>query len=257
MGVDLAGTTLLDAVAVGKHLLLRFDDGRTLHAHLGMDGSFTVGPRSRLAEWRRRLELRFDDGWLTGEDLADVGVVATADEPSLVGHLGPDLLDDDRPLDLGDAAARLGRLPDRPLAAALLDQRNVAGFGNVFAVELPFLAGLSPFQPVGLVDDLAALVGTGQALIRDSADRGLRNTTGRRLHVAEHWVYGRAGRPCPLCATTVEGRDERSSPWRRITAWCPTCQPLGDTRMTVDVVRIRRLLALHPARRHPAFPAGS
>lgn len=250
VGVDLAGTTLLSAEAVGKHLLIRFDDGRTLHAHLMMDGRWTVGPASREPEWRRRVELWFEDGRLTGIDVPVLGVVATVNEAQVVGHLGPDLCGTVVP-DPVTLAARLQREPDVALAAALLDQRNVAGFGNVYAVELPFIVGVAPIQPVGAIEQLEGLLQIGTPMIRMHARQGPRNTTGRRLATADHFVYGR--RSCPVCATPLEHRDERSSPWGRITAWCPVCQRVESPRR-VDVVRARRLLALHPVRRDPLFP---
>ena len=141
VGLDLAGATLIGADAHGKHLLIRFDDGRTLYAHLRIDGSFVVGPAARVPEWRRRVELWMEDGRLTGVDVPILGVVATANEASVVGHLGPDLCGPDLP-DLGSVVARMVDSPEEPLAGALLDQRNVAGFGNVYAVELPFIVGV-------------------------------------------------------------------------------------------------------------------
>ena len=92
VGVDLTGAVLLGADAHGKHLLIRFDDGRTLHAHLRMDGSWRVGPAATEPEWRRRIELWLDDGRLTGLDLPVVGVLRTDREGTVVGHLGPDVL---------------------------------------------------------------------------------------------------------------------------------------------------------------------
>src|SRR5687767_1470956 len=91
VGLDLSGRHLVDADAVGKHLLVRFDDGRTLHAHLRMDGSFTVGPASQEHEWHRRVELWMETGRLTAIDVPVLEIVATAAEDSVVGHLGPDL----------------------------------------------------------------------------------------------------------------------------------------------------------------------
>src|SRR4029079_11687526 len=120
VGVDLTGTVLQGADAHGKHLLIRFDDGRTLHAHLRMDGSWRVGPAATEPEWRRRIELWLEDGRLTGLDLLVVGVLRTDREDSVVGHLGPALCGPEPP-DLGAALDRLSEVPDRPLAAALLD----------------------------------------------------------------------------------------------------------------------------------------
>jgi formamidopyrimidine-DNA glycosylase len=254
VGLDLTGTTLLGADAVGKHLLLRFDDGRTVHAHLRMDGSFVVGRRADVAVMRRRLELTFPDGLLTAVDVPILGVVATAAEESVVGHLGPDVCGPEPP-DLDDIVARLTHQPSVPLAAALLDQRLVAGFGNVYAVEVPFIAGVSPNQPVDTVSGLVDLVDVAVALIRHTMRGGPRNTTGRRLGAPEHWVYGKRGRPCPLCGTRLDGWTDRDSPWRRVSMWCPRCQPAVADR-AVDTARVDRLLALHPARRGFTRPRG-
>jgi endonuclease-8 len=252
VGVDLTGAVLTGADARGKHLLVRFDDGRTLHAHLRMDGSWRVGPAPTEPEWRRRIELWFGDGRLTGLDLPVVGVVATTDEGRIVGHLGPDLCGP-QPPDLAEVLDRLAEAAAEPISGALLDQRIVAGFGNVYAVELPFIVGVAPQQPVGTIAGLDGLLGLGTAVIRTNAARGPQNTTGRRLATDDRWIYGRRGGRCPLCATVLDGLDERHSPWRRVSVWCPSCQPLTTAR-AVDLVRARRLLALHPARREPTFP---
>lgn len=248
--LDLSGVSLIEADAVGKWLLLRFDDGRTVYGHLRMDGRWDLGRRSSAPEWRRRLEVEFESGWMTAVDMPLIGVVATADEDDVVGHLGPDLCGPAVP-DIDDIVGRLGRDPDRPLAGALLDQRNVAGFGNVYAVEVPFICGISPFQPVGSVEHLDLVVRAGSALIRTNAERGPQNTTGRRLRDSHHWVYGRRRQPCPWCSTTLLGMGEDATPWQRVTTWCPSCQPDVESRH-VDLARIERALALHPARRR--FP---
>lgn len=247
VGVDLAGAVLTGAEAVGKHLLVRFDDGRTLHAHLRMDGRFVVGPAASQPAFHRRVELWLEDGRLTAVDVPILGVLRTADEVSLVGHLGPDLCGAEPP-DLDEITERLTADPDVPLAGALLDQRNVAGFGNVYVVELPFLVGVSPNQPMGALAGVRDLVAIGSALIRVNTVRGQRNTTGRNLQRPDHWIYGRWGRPCPICGTKLDGWAERDSPWRRVSGWCPTCQVIAD-EPAVDVARARKLLALHPARR--------
>lgn len=255
VGVDFSGSTLVDADALGKHLLIRFDDGRTLHAHLRMTGSWTVGRVATEPAWRRRIEMWMEDGRLTGVDVPILGVVPTAKEDTLVGHLGPDLCAAEPP-DIDEVTDRLRRDVGVALSAALLDQRNVAGFGNLYAVELPFVVGVSPNQPVGTVDGLEGLVGIGTAMIRTNASRGPQNTTGRRLATDDHWIYPRRGRPCPLCGTRLAGWTEYESPWRRVSTWCPECQPVDDRR-AVDLTRARRLLALHPARREPSFPAAA
>ncbi len=120
--------------------------------------------------------------------------------------------------------------PEQPLGAALLDQRNAAGFGNVYAVELPFIAGISPHQPVGSIDGLGDLVAVGAAVIRTNAERGPQNTTGRRLHAADHWIYAKRGRPARCAAPCSTAASDRESPWGRVTVWCPACQPLEPRR---------------------------
>jgi len=254
VGLDLVGAEMVGADAFGKHLFVRFrrpaGELLSLHAHLLMDGRFVVGPASKEPEWRRRIELWFADGRLTGLDVPLLGMVPTAREHELIDHLGPDLCGPTAP-DPEVVAARLQHDPEVPLAAALLDQRNVAGFGNVYAVELPFVVGLSPNQPVGGIDGLEGLLAIGTPMIRRHAVSGPRNTTGRRLGTADHFVYGRQS--CPVCATVLRHWNDRDSPWGRVSAWCPTCQRL-EPRRSVDLVRARRLLALHPVRRDPLFP---
>ena len=225
--VDFTGAVLTGADAVGKHLLIRFDDGRTLYAHLRLTGSFVVGRAATEPTWRRRVELWMEDGRLTGVDVPMLGVVATADEDRIVGHLGPDLCGPEPP-DLDDVTARLRREPDAPLAGALLDQRNVAGFGNLYAIELPFLVGVSPNQPVGSVDGLRDLVGIGTALIRTNAARVRRTrpaavspprTTGSTPGAGGH---ARCAGPGSMAGTTATARGSAcrrgalgASRWRR------------------------------------------
>ena len=251
--VELRDRVVQDADAYGKHLFVRFDDGRSLHAHLLMTGSFDIGSPSREPQWKRRVELWLDNGRLTGISVPLLDVIATADEHTITDPLGPDLCATAGPPDIQAVTTRLAREAAAPIAGALLDQRNVAGFGNLYAIEVPFIAGVSPNQPVGTIEGLEHLVGVGTALIRTNAERGPQNTTGRRLPTADQWIYGRRGRPCPLCATTLDGWEERESPWRRVSVWCPSCQRLGATS-TVDTERITKLLALHPARRQLSFP---
>ena len=168
---DLSGRTVVEHATHGKHLLTRFSGGVTLHSHLRMDGEWSVtGPGKRLP--RRlmpdvRLVLGLDDGrtaW--GLRLHDLELVATHDEASIVGHLGPDPLRDD--WDAEEAVARLRARPDTPLVTALLDQTLMAGLGNLWANELAFLTGVSPWTPVGEVD-VDRLVARAATALRHSA----------------------------------------------------------------------------------------
>ena len=155
--LDLAGQPVVATLARGKHLLTRIGDDLTLHTHLKMEGSWHLyRPGS---PWRRpaheaRVVLRTEEWTAVGFALGVVEVVPRNDEDTVVGHLGPDLLGPD--WDEDEAAAAAARRPHRPVADAILDQRNLAGLGNLYKNELCFLAGVHPRLPVGEVPDLPA-----------------------------------------------------------------------------------------------------
>ena len=226
---NLAGHTVLEHDTHGKHLLTRFSGGLTLHTHMKMHGSWTV---SQAGRWLPkavmpdvRVVLRTDEPAAYGVSLPLVELLATADEHAAVGYLGPDPLRED--WDLDEAARRVEAVPGRPLVVVLQDQRCVAGFGNLWANELCFLRGHSPWTPVGDVD-VPALLELGARALRHSATvpGAMQVTTGVRRKGEQHWVAGRAGRPCPRCGTTVQVVAEvRADPERRRTWWCPSCQP--------------------------------
>ncbi|RST23118.1 DNA glycosylase, partial [Streptomyces sp. WAC04770] len=148
---DLSGRTVLDVTARGKHLLTRVEGGLTLHSHLRMDGAWRVyAPGER---WRGgpghqiRAVLANTEHTAVGYRLPVLELLRTSEESKAVGHLGPDLLGPD--WDPGLAVERLAAAPDRPLGEALLDQRNLAGIGNVYKCELCSLARVTPWLPVG------------------------------------------------------------------------------------------------------------
>ncbi len=227
---DLAGRTVLENATHGKHLLTRLDGDLTLHTHLRMQGSWTVTrPGKRLPSRLMpdvRVLLETEAGHTAyGIDLPVVDLVATSREAEVVGHLGPDPLRED--WDLDEAVRRLAADPARPLAAALLDQRLVAGLGNLWANELCFLVGRSPWTPVGEVDVRAALRLAARALRHSAHVRdAYQVTTGNTRRGEQHWVAGRQRRPCLRCGTEVRMVDEvPNDPDRRRTWWCPSCQP--------------------------------
>jgi endonuclease-8 len=225
-GADLAGQTLTGWAPRGKHLLLRTDGGWTVHSHLRMSGRWTVlGPGKRLppdVAADLRIALRLDDGrTLAGIALPVLDVLRTADEQRVVGHLGPDLLA--AGFDAAAAAARLGAVPQRAALVALLDQRTVAGLGNMWAQELLFLARISPWRPVAGIDDAAALLTRARDLLQDAVARNpSQNTTGRVR--PRHFVYGRPRRPCLRCGAPVAFAPAERTPHGRETWWCPACQ---------------------------------
>ena len=118
---------------------------------------------------------------------------------------------------------RLGA-DSRSIHVALLDQRNVAGFGNEYAAELLFLRGILPTTPTPEVD-VAALIDLGARTIRANRDRADRTFTGVNRSGQTTWVYGRANRPCRRCGTLIRRGAQGADPTReRVTFWCPSCQ---------------------------------
>ncbi len=228
--VDLSGRTVLEHATHGKHLLTRFSEGVTLHTHLRMQGSWSVVGAGKQLPSRLmgdvRVVLATDAGPTAyGVLLPVVEVLATEREADVVGHLGPDPLRED--WDPAEAVRRLSQDPGRPLAAALLDQRLMAGLGNLWVNELCFLRGHSPWTPVGDVD-VTAVVRLGARALRTSAHTpaAFQVTTGNTRRGEQHWVSGRAGRPCLRCRTGIRVVDEvTGDPEQRRTWWCPTCQP--------------------------------
>jgi endonuclease-8 len=222
--VDLTGETVHAVVSRGKHLLMRVGEF-TLHSHLKMEGSwhlYAPGARWRRPAWSARAILATEQYTAVGFELGKFEVIRTADEDSVVGYLGPDLLGPDWNADA--AVANLRRDPERPIGLALLDQRNLAGFGNVYRCELCFLRGVLPTTPVAEVNDLERMVALGKKLIEANKDRVERTTTGR-LRGDTDWVYGREGRPCLRCGTPIASGELGDTLLQlRVTFWCPHCQ---------------------------------
>jgi endonuclease-8 len=222
---DLSGRAVTEAVSRGKHLLIRVAGGLTVHTHLRMDGSWRVrpaaGPPPRGHHVRLVLENRV---WRAiGYRLGVVELLATRAEHTVVGHLGPDLLGPD--WDPAEAVRRLAADPARPIGEALLDQRNLAGIGNLYKAEVLFLRGVSPWRPAGEVAALDAMVGLARRLLDANKERFGQVTTGVRRPGEETWVYGRAGRPCRRCGTTILAADQGGDATERVTFWCARCQP--------------------------------
>ena len=228
----LIGSTVTEVEAYGKHLLIRFDSGLELRSHLGMNGSwhrYRPGERWRRAPSRAHLVLEVPNAVAVLFDAAAVELYETRIEhlhPVLTA-LGPDLLADD--FDATEAVRRLSgtRRASLTIAEALLDQRALAGIGNVYKNETLFLERVDPFAQTGEQDaaTLERLVITARRLMRANTGTHVRDTIGgdRPRGPRERlWVYGRAGRPCRRCGTLIESRRHGDLP--RITYWCPACQ---------------------------------
>lgn len=224
--VDLAGRQVLEVAPRGKHLLTRIEGGLTLHSHLRMDGSWHLyAPGER---WRGgpphqvRAVLETAERTAVGYRLPVLALLPTAEEQDVVGHLGPDLLGPG-----WDPAAALERLaagPGRPVGEALLDQRNLAGIGNVYVAELCFLRGVTPWTPYGEVAAPERLVALAKRLLEANKARPGHITTGDTRRGRTHWVYDRAHRPCLRCGTQVRTGEHGAPEQARVAYWCPRCQ---------------------------------
>jgi len=217
--VDLIGNTVDEVISRGKHLFIRVG-AASIHSHLKMDGSWRVGAKGtpQRQAHKIRIILETADIQALGIDLGVLEILDRDNDMDAVAHLGPDLLGDD--WDPERAAANLTQDPDRPIAQALLDQRNLAGVGNVYANELCFLFGRLPISPVSSLTDPLRTVKQAQKMLWANRTRTNRTTTGNSRRGQELWVYGRAGEPCRRCGTPIS-RDEDTE---RVTYWCPSCQ---------------------------------
>lgn len=228
---DLTGAGVREVLARGKHILTRLDSGLTLHSHLRMDGSWFItqsGQRPRRHPEHMIRVLLGNAEWLaTGYRIHDLRLVSTADEAQLVGHLGPDLLGPD--WDAAEAVRRLLQRPDTAIGEALLDQRSLAGIGNLYKCETLFLERTEPWTRAGDVRDMGAVVATAHRLIRANRDHPEQSTTGLTGRGTEHWVYQRAGEPCRRCRTPIRSAEQGLQPRQRTTYWCPTCQPAAGS----------------------------
>jgi endonuclease-8 len=231
-----AGRMVESVSARGKHLLMAFSGDLILRTHMRMQGSWHIyrpGERWQRPARDMRILIQTTDfvavgfnvpvaEWLTGRDLG---------RHRELSALGPDLLAPT--FDTADALQRMRSHGNDAIADALLNQRIVAGIGNAFKSEILFIAGVDPFQPVGALsdDDLMRILSESRKQLRSSVlDRSqtLSPVSGRRTTRsldprARLWVYGRGGKPCRTCGTSIRAR--KTGLDARLTYWCPRCQP--------------------------------
>ncbi len=239
------GATVTAVEAAGKNLLVRFSNGLELRTHLRMHGSwhrYRPGEAWRRPAIRAVLVLEVPGSVVVCFDAPVVELLETRAQglhPPLAA-LGPDATAD--AFDRAEAIRRLGEpvRAGRSIAEALLDQRALAGIGNVYKSEVLYIERVDPLALAGMLDEatLGCLVDRARALLLANRGSAVRVTTGPAgggaspaatrgagpaVRTARHWVYGRAGRPCRRCGTLVQSRRHGELP--RTTYWCPRCQP--------------------------------
>ncbi|WP_425862702.1 DNA-formamidopyrimidine glycosylase family protein [Arthrobacter sp. TWP1-1] len=232
--VDFSGQRVTSVQSRGKHLLI-FVGGHVIHSHLSMEGHWDIYPSpagGRPARWRRpaftaRVVLQTELATAVGFSLGKLEVLPEALVGDAVGHLGPDLLGPD--WDAEEALRRLLAEPGRTIGVALLDQRNLAGIGNIYRNELCFLGGVHPATAVRDVPELPRMIGLAKRLLEANKDRAARSTTGGPARgEAASWVYGLARKPCKRCGSLIR-HDTLGDPAfpthaPRDIYWCPHCQ---------------------------------
>lgn len=226
----LAGRNIERVYAAGKHLLVQFSGDLYLRTHMRMHGSWHLyrqGERWRRPHDQMRVVIETPDFVAVGFTIP-VAELLTARElerqPDLQ-KIGPDLLAPT--FDAGEAKRRIRERGELEIADALLNQRVLAGIGNVFKSEILFVAGVNPFAAVASLDDatLDRILAHARRLLVSNIGEGapsVRATTGRLDPRYQLWVYGRAGKPCLRCGATI-GRTKQG-PDARSTYWCPSCQ---------------------------------
>jgi len=231
----LVGDTVTAVEARGKHLLIRLGSGRVLHSHMRMTGSWHVYPSGqawRLPAWRARVVLEAGPRTAVCFDAPVVELLGAGVERVHPGlrQLGPDVLVE--PFDVADLLRRAaGRPAATTVGELLVDQRVVAGIGNIWRCEALFLGGLHPWRPLSSLEGavVADVVARAAALMAAAVGPApVRAGPGAadRLPAGQRWVYRRAGRPCRRCATLVRSaRLGSSEVLVRTVYWCPSCQP--------------------------------
>lgn len=238
--IPLAGRTIESVSSAGKWNLIRFSGDLILLTHMGMNGSWHLyRPAER---WQRpkndmRIVIETADFVAVGFNvpLAEFHTEESLRRKPELRELGEDLLSKD--FDTESALQKLRSLADEEIGIALLNQRVMAGIGNVYKSEICFACKVNPFTRIQSLNDaqLRCLVETAhkflKANVREESGRGIvtytgfRRTTGRHNPAERLWVYGRRGSPCRQCGAKIEARKDKLD--ARVAFWCPNCQPLA------------------------------
>lgn len=224
--LDLKGRAVESVEARGKNLLIHFEGRLVLYTHMRMSGSWHVyrpGEPWRKAASRARVTI--ENGVFTvvcfNAPVVELMTEARAQRHPVLSQLGPDLLAETP--DFPTMLRKLRHRPDRPLGEALMDQRTLAGIGNVYKSEVCFLERLDPFSKTGAHEEAALLAVLRRArLLMRSNLVPVPRSTRQRGRAGRYWVYGRGGEPCLECRTPIRVR--RQGDAGRTTYFCPSCQ---------------------------------
>jgi len=224
---ELTGHSIEKVRARGKNLLIQFDDGRVLHTHLKMLGSWHVyrpGERFQRPEHQARVILEVSDALAVCFSAPTVRLLSpnAAVNDSYLNGLGPDLIPDQFELD--KAVSGLQSLAELSLGEALMTQTALSGIGNIYKSETLFICRLNPFEAVSKLDreTLVRVVLSARELLQKNARPHSRERTTTTILGGRHWVYRRSGEPCRVCGATI--RMERQGALHRSTYYCPNCQ---------------------------------
>ena len=224
-----AGRRIERVEAAGKNLIMSFSNDLILRTHMRMNGSWHIyrpGERWQRPRIDMRIVIATDDFVAVGFNIpvAEFHTARTLARANDVRLLGPDLLGSS--FDAEEILRRMRARPKSEIANVLLNQRVLAGIGNVYKSEALFIAGVNPFRTVDAIDDvtLGRIVAISRKLLRYnvSPNTNARRTTGSLRGEDSLYVYGRAGKPCRKCGTLIERRAQGSD--ARLTYWCPKCQ---------------------------------
>ena len=232
-----AGRTIEQVESRGKWLLVHFSGDLILATHMLMSGSwhiYRVGERWKRARSHMRIVLSSAEMVAVAFDVpvARFHTARTLERFAAVAGLGPDLLGKTFAAD--EAATRLLEHGEEEVGNVLLNQRVMAGIGNVFKSEICFACGVNPFRKVAVLrtSELDCLLSTARrflaANVADGASDGIvtytggRRTTGASNPAARLWVYRRAGEACRRCGALI--RMQKQGLGARSTYWCPDCQ---------------------------------
>lgn len=232
----ITGRTVDGVSSTGKHVLMRFSDGLVLRTHMRMNGSWHIYRPEE--NWRRprrdmRIVVATVDFEVVGFNIPVAEFIRERDlaRHQELGRLGPDLLSDG--FNDAEAIARIRARNATEIGDVLLDQRVMAGVGNVYKSETLFACSVNPFVAAGTLSEtvIRNLVETARKFLRANVSTGLaamttytgfKRTTRRDDPGQRLWVYGRARLPCRRCGTAIQVRAQ--GPNARLTYWCPQCQ---------------------------------